>query len=43
MRNRADLQKDGNLDVVNLGSPVPALEPEALFSEPEYGVIRTYK
>jgi hypothetical protein len=37
------LHKSGNLDVVNLGSSVPALEPEALFSEPEYGVIRTYK
>jgi hypothetical protein len=33
----------GNIDIVNLGASVPAHEPEALFSEPEYGVIRTYK
>lgn len=37
------LAKEGNLDLVNLGSSVPALEPEALYYESEYGVIRTYR
>jgi hypothetical protein len=42
-KGAASLRKSGNLDVVNLGTSVPPLEPEALFSESEYGVIRTYK
>jgi hypothetical protein len=42
-KGAASLRTSGNLDVVNLGTSVPALEPEALFSESEYGVIRTYK
>jgi hypothetical protein len=37
------LRKAGNLDVVNLGSSVPPYDPEALYREREYGVIRTYK
>jgi hypothetical protein len=37
------LRTRANLDVVNLGAPVPLREPEALFSESEHGVIRTYK
>lgn len=37
------LAETGNLDVVNLGSPVSIYEPEALFSSSEYGAIRTYK
>jgi hypothetical protein len=37
------LPKTGNLDVVNLGSSVSPYEPEALYSEREYGVIRTYQ
>lgn len=37
------LRTDGNLDCVNLGSSVSPLEPEGLFDEPEYGVIRTYQ
>jgi hypothetical protein len=36
-------REGANLDVVNLGSSVPTKEPEALFSESEYGVIRTYR
>lgn len=35
--------ESGNLDVVNLGTSVPALEPEKLLHEDEYGVIRTYR
>jgi hypothetical protein len=37
------LHKTGNLDVVNLGSSVSPYEPEALYGEREYGVIRTYQ
>ncbi len=39
----AALDKDGNLDTLNLGRSISALEPEAFFSAQEYGVIRTYK
>jgi hypothetical protein len=42
-KGAASVRKRGNLEVVNLGTSVPALEPEALFTEPEYGVIRTYQ
>jgi hypothetical protein len=42
-RQVAVMRTKGNLDIVNLGASVPALEPEAIFSEPEYGVIRTYQ
>jgi hypothetical protein len=39
----AMLAESGNLDAVNFGSSVSIYEPEGLFSEPEYGVIRTYQ
>lgn len=39
----AKLRTEGNLDCVNLGTSVSPLEPEGLFYEPEYGVIRTYQ
>lgn len=37
------LSTQGNLDAVNLGTSVSPYTPEALFSESEYGVIRTYQ
>ena len=37
------LRDDGNLDFLNLGKSVPPLEPEAIFSAAEYGVIRLYQ
>ncbi len=42
-KGAALLFKAGNLDAVNLGTSVSPYEPEALFSESEYGVIRTYQ
>jgi hypothetical protein len=37
----AVLRKKGNLDLGNFGVTGADFEPEAIFSEPEYGVIRT--
>lgn len=42
-KGAALLSTAGNLDVVNLGTSVSPFEPEALFTESEYGVIRTYQ
>lgn len=42
-KGAASVRENGNLDVVNLGTSVSALEPEGLFYKGEYGVIRTYR
>ncbi len=43
VKGATSVRESGNLDVVNLGTSVSALEPEGLFYKPEYGVIRTYR
>ncbi len=42
-KGAAHLTDSGNLDLVNLGSPISIYEPEGLFSAPEFGVFRTYQ
>jgi hypothetical protein len=37
------VDREGNLDLSNFGSGGGDFEPEALFQEPEVGVIRTYR
>jgi hypothetical protein len=43
VKGAASVGESGNLDVVNLGTSVSPLEPEGVFYESEYGVIRTYQ
>jgi hypothetical protein len=43
VKGAESLTESGNLDVVNLGTSVSKYEPEGLFSESEYGAIRTYR